>query len=183
MNFSKLSIIASILFISILTGCTGSSNVTTNTTTNAGNANVNVNANKPANGGLTTTTPTPEETKNQADTITPVYKAYCAAMEKKDEAAIRKIYSQETLKSFEADMKADGIKTLVEFLSTDKVTTKLCEVRNEQIQGDTAVAEIRAEGYPNGIKVKFIKENGEWKMTNQSPAFDDVKKTGNNPAK
>lgn len=181
MNFSKLSIIASFLFISILTACGGGSN--TNAPTNAVNSNIPANANKPANGGLTTTTPPKEETVNQADTITPVYKAYCAAMEKKDEAAIRKIYSQETLKSFEADMKADGIKTLVEFLSTDKVTTKLCEVRNEQIQGDTAIAEIRAEGYPNGIKVKFIKEGNEWKMTNQSPAFDDVKKTGNNPAK
>lgn len=180
MNFSKILIFSTILIIFTFSACTSS---TENTAVNQSNANVTANAVKNSNGGLTTTTPTPEETKNQAETITPVYKAYCAAMEKKDEAAVRKIYSQDTLKSFEADMKADGIKTLIEFLSTDKVTTKLCEVRNEQIQGDTAIAEVRAEGYPNGIKVKFIKENGEWKMTNQSPEFTRVKESANNPAK
>ena len=89
-------------------------------------------------------------------------------------------------------MKADNIKSLVKFLEDDKVSDKLCEVRNEQINGDTAVAEIRAESYPNGIKVVFVKENGEWKMTNKSPAIDSVKqsnpdsnaaKSNKNPAK
>lgn len=181
MNFSKILVFTIFSMILIFSGCGGTA--TENKVQNANTANTTANAPKNSNGGLTATTPTPEETKNQAETITPVYKAYCAAMEKKDEAAIRKIYSQETLKMFEADMKADGIKSLVEFLSTDKVTTKLCEVRNEQIQGETAIAEVRAEGYPNGIKIKFVKENGEWKMTNQSNAYDDVKKTGNNPVK
>jgi hypothetical protein len=66
-------------------------------------------------------------------------------------------------------MKAENIKTLVKFLEDDLVTAKLCEVRNEQITGDTATAEIRFETYPNGIKVLFKKENGEWKLTNQAP--------------
>lgn len=180
MNFSKLFIFTVLLTVLAFAGCGGTAE---NKAPNTNVANASANAPKTNSGALTTTTPTPEETANQAPTLTPVYKAYCTAMEKKDEAAVKKAYSQETLKSFEADMKEEGTKSLVEFLSTDKVTTKLCEVRNEQIQGDSAIAEIRAEGYPNGIKVKFVKENGEWKLTNQSPTFDDVKKTGNNPAK
>ena len=75
----------------------------------------------------------------------------------------------ETIKLFESQMKEDKIKTLVKFLETDEISGKICEVRNEQITGDTAVAEIRADPYPNGLKVVFVKENGEWKMTNKSP--------------
>lgn len=169
MNFNKILVFTFLLIIFTLAGCGGSvENKPANTTANSANT-INANAAKPANNALETTKTPEEKTVNQAETITPVYKAYCQAMEKKDEAAVRKIYSKDTLRSFEADMKEEGIKSLIEYLSTDKVTTKLCEVRNEQIQGDTAIAEVRAEGYPNGIKVKFIKEDGVWKMTNQSP--------------
>lgn len=128
--------------------------------------------NKPAvnnlNNPLETKTPAPEQTTNNAPTLTPAFKAYCDAMTKKDEAALRKVYSSETIRVFESQMKEDKIKTLTEFLETE-VPGKLCEVRNEQITGDTALAEIRTDPYPNGIKVIFVKENGEWKLTNKSP--------------
>jgi hypothetical protein len=102
-------------------------------------------------------------------------------MTKKDEAAIRKVYSQATLKSLEADMKAEKKTSLIEFLSEiDKVSNALCEVRNEKVEGETAVAEVRTESYPNGIKIKFVREGGEWKMTNESPSFEDVKKSAAN---
>ena len=45
---------------------------------------------------------------------------------------------------------------------------KLCDVRNEQITGETAVAEIRSDLYPIGLKIIFAKENSEWKMTNRN---------------
>jgi hypothetical protein len=135
-------------------------------TSNAANGNA---AKSNVNNPLGVTTPTPAQTTNNAPTLTPVYKAYCAAMVKRDEAALRKIYSRDTIKYFEGEMKADNIKTLTEFLSDDQVTNDLCEVRNEQINGDTAVAEIRSKGYPNGIKVVFVKEDNEWKLTNRSP--------------
>lgn len=99
-------------------------------------------------------------------------------MVKKDEAALRKIYSSETIKYFEAEMKEEKIKTLMEYLD-DKVSGNICEVRNEVITGDKAVAEIRADSYPNGIKIEFVKENGEWKMTNKSPVLDAVKANSN----
>ena len=144
----------------VLSGCGGPPAANSNT------------ANKPANianNPLETKTPAPDQTTNNAPTLTPVFKAYCEAKVKNDEAGLRKVYASETIKLFESQMKEDKIKTLVKFLETDEITGKICEVRNEQITGDTAVAEIRADPYPNGIKVVFVKENGEWKLTNKSP--------------
>lgn len=167
----QITVFLTIIFISILLfACDGSSPSTSNSS-KAGGSNTNVvNGNNP----LETTTPTPEQTVNAAPTLSPMFKAYCAAMDKKDEAAIRKLYSSDTLKSFEQQMKADGIKTLREFLENDKLGAK-CDIRNEQITGDTAVAEIRGDSYPNGLKAVFVKENGEWKITNRSPALDNMK--------
>jgi hypothetical protein len=157
----------------LATGCGSGAPANVNTT-NANSANTNItkaNTNSP----LTVTTPTPEQTTNNAPTLTPVYKAYCTAMEKNDEAALRKLYSQDTIKHLEEQMKEEGVKTLTKFLEDEKVTSQLCEVRNEKINGDTAVAEIIAAPYPKGNKVVFVKENGEWKLTNREPDFDAKK--------
>lgn len=148
---------------------------------NANAANINV-ARTNSNNPLAVTTPTPEQTTNNAPTLTPIYKAYCAAVAKKDEAAIRKMYSQDTIKNFEEQMKESDIKTLSKFLEDDGVTNELCEVRNEQITGETAIAEIRTTGYPNGNKIIFVKENGEWKMTNRD-ANAEAKIKSSNTAK
>lgn len=162
-NILTISLIVSALFAA---GC---GTPETNVNVNAANA-------RPANAAaantvnpLGETTPTPAQTTNNAPTLTPVYKAYCAAMVKKDEPALRTIYSKDTIRYFESEMKADGVKSLVEYLSEDQVTNELCEVRNEQINGNNAVAEIRSAGYPNGIRVVFVKEDGQWRLTNRSP--------------
>jgi hypothetical protein len=148
----------------------------------ANNAVANNAVGNNSNNVLQTTTSTPEATTNNAPTLTPVFKAYCDAMIQKNEAALRRIYSTDTIKHFEEQMKADNIKSLLKFLEDDQVG-KLCEVRNEQITGDSAVAEIRADSYPNGIKVVFVKENGEWKLTNRSPALDSVRSSNSNTAR
>lgn len=158
-----LSIIYASVILSI--ACGGGEPVNVNLT-NATTANANV-ARTNSNNPLAVTTPTPEQTTNNAPTLTPVYKAYCAAVVKKDEAAIRKMYSEDTIKNFEEQMKGTDIKTLSKFLEDDGVTNELCEARNEQITGETAIAEIRTTGYPNGNKIIFVKENGEWKLTNR----------------
>jgi hypothetical protein len=81
-------------------------------------------------------------------------------------------------------MKEEGVKSLVEFItSTDQVPDKPFEVRNEQVTSDTAIAEMRGGSYPNGIKIKFVRENGEWKLTNESPETDSVKQAANNASK
>ena len=143
-------------------------------TTNVINANANANANRPANANvnndpLRTEKTAPEATANNAPTLSPVYKSYCAAWEKKDEKALRSVYSSDTLRDFEQQMKDDNIRSLSEFLAEDNASTSLCEARNEKITGDTATAEVRTKGYPNGITVVFVKENGEWKLTNRRP--------------
>ncbi|MBA3600715.1 MAG: hypothetical protein H0W45_05645 [Acidobacteria bacterium] len=132
------------------------------------------NADNPLN-----TTKMPEAaTTNNAPTLAPVVQAYYAALKTKNDAALKKIYSQETLKSLEADMKSEKKTSLVEFITElEPVPDRPFEVRNEQIQGDTAIAEMRGGSYPNGIKIKFVRENGEWKLTNESPEIQSVKQS------
>jgi hypothetical protein len=119
----------------------------------------------------------PEEAKsNDAPSLTPVLQAYYDALKKKDEAGLRKVYSQEALKELEADMKSEGQKTLVEYIgSSEPAGDKPFEVRNEKIEGDTAIAEIKGGNYATWIKWKFVKENGEWKL---APPKENLKLLG-----
>ena len=144
---------------------------------NSGNGNAAANN---SNDPLATTKPAKEATTNNAPTLTPVFKAYCDAWVKNDEAALRKVYSSDTIKLFEAQMKEEKAKSLIKFLEADKISGTPCEVTNEDIKGDTAIANIISNVYPNGIKVVFVKENGQWKITNRSPALDAVKPTTTN---
>lgn len=157
------------LFCISLFGCGGAAN-----SNNAAANVVKTNTNNP----LETTKAPAEQTINDAPTLGPVFKVYCTALRNKDEAAIRKIYSQDTIKFFESQMKAEKVTKLLKYLENDKVD-KICEARNEQITGDKGVAEIRADWVPNGIKIVFVKENGEWKMTNKSPDLDNMKSSAN----
>ena len=146
------------------TGC-GSETVVNTNTANSNTSNVaKANSNSP----VAVTTPTPDSVTNNAPTLTPVYKAYCAAVVKKDDEAIKKFFDAETLKSFDQSMKDDGIKRISEYV--DKVTNEVCEVSNERIKGDKAVAKVKTVSYPNGFEVLFLKENGEWKMSSLDPA-------------
>ena len=168
-----------LLFLTVfLIGCgiSENSNMAVNTKPSAANVITN-NADNPLN-----TTKTPEAaTTNNASTIAPVVQAYYAALKSKNDAALKKIYSQETLKSLEADMKAEKKTSLSAFITElEPVPDRPFEVRNEQIQGDTAIAEMRGGSYPNGIKIKFVRENGEWKMTNESPEIQSVKQSASN---
>ena len=172
---NKYLAIIFILSLSVfIAACGGVAN--TPGTNNANTTAANGNTTNP----LDTKKATPETTTNNAPTLTPLYKAYCEARVKKDEAALRKIFSSDTIKYFESEMKAEKIKTLSAYLEDEQISTDLCEVRNEQINGDTAVAEVRIKAYPNGTKFVFVKENGEWKMTDKSPSIDSVKQSAAN---
>ena len=154
-------------------GCGGGSNTTSN---NSVTTNGNV-SNSNTGGTLAVNTPTPAALTNNAPTLTPVMKAYCDAMNKKDEAALRKIYSSDTLANFQKQMKEQKVPTLIKFLEDDKVGGT-CELTNEQINGDTATARFTSETYKApGLPVVFVKENGEWKLTNKSPDIDSMKKS------
>lgn len=160
--------------IFMLVGCSGSSDKPANATnTTAANSAANA---------VATEKKESEATTNNAPTLEPVVKAYCEAWEKNDEAALRKLFSKDTLKSFDEGMKADKEKSLLKYLEDDRITGKPCEVRNEDIKGDEAVAEFKASKYPNGIKIVFVKEDGEWKWTTRSPSVDSVAKPASNTA-
>ena len=170
-NFILLSLFILLTFA----GCT--STETTENTTDAVNA-----VNKPVNADANTTSSTtnapaintvstpPPTTVNQAETLMPVVRAYCEAIRKKDDAGLKKVLSAETFNTLERDAKDDGKSSVAEFLnSIEDVGTKPCGTRNEQINGNTAIAEVTTESMPNGARIKFVKENGDWKMTNESP--------------
>lgn len=158
-----------VLAIAVVVSACGGPSETTVTNTPGTNANTNRAANANRVDPIAAQTATPEATTNNAPTLNPVYKAYCAAWEKKDEKALRAVYSSDTIKDFEQQMKEDGVRSLSEFLAEDNASSSLCEARNEKITGETATAEVRTKGYPNGITVVFVKENGEWKLTNRRP--------------
>lgn len=173
MTFNKFLIVFT-AFTLFLTACGGDKpapNATTNTNT-VTPTNSNSNTAPSSNSPIATTTATPATITNSADTIKPVVLAYYEALKTKNDAALKKVYSQATLASLEKDAKEEGKKSLIEFITElEPVPDQPFEVRNEQINGDVAIAEMRGGSYPNGIKIKFVKENGEWKMTNESPEF------------
>lgn len=170
MRSQLIILLTVVLFAVAMSACGGAAPAnSSNAAVNAANA-LKANTNNP----LETTKSAAEQTLNDAPTLAPVFKAYCAAIKGKNEVAIRKVYSQDTIKFFEDQMKKDKVPTLLKYLENDKVD-KTCEARNEQITGDKGVAEVKADSYPNGIKVVFVKENGEWKMTNKSPEIDNMK--------
>lgn len=178
--FARVILFSAIAAGSIaISACGGSGGNTAvsnaNSNASASNANTDPLATKPMSG---------TEVVNDAPTLTPLIKAYCDAKIKNDEAALRKIFTSDTLRNFEEQMKDEDIKTLVEFLQDEKVSDKRCEVKNEKIMGDAAVARIFIDSYPNGSpEIYFEKENGEWKMTNKSPSFEAKKAANANAAK
>lgn len=165
----SLSVSILLLTVLALTNCGGSKP----------DAGTPENASTPANAAKDPLASVPaadkEPTKNSADTVAPVLKAYCDALTRKDEAALRAVYSSGSLASLDARMKKENYKSLVEMFEMDQISNKLCEIRNESINGDVAIAELRTQGAPNGIKVKLVKEGGTWKLTNESPELDAVK--------
>ncbi len=176
MRFQILIFCTILIFSIILTGCPGEQ-PKPNTNSNANQTTVN----DPNKTTALNTSKTPiAETTNEAPTLTPAFKSYCDAMTKKDEAALRKVFSAATLKSLEADMKDNNEKSLLKFLEAEQVSNELCQVRNEKIEGDVGTAEVKTKGMPNGVRIKFVKENGEWKVTNEIPDLESVKKAAEN---
>jgi Domain of unknown function (DUF4878) len=165
--------------LAISTAAFGCGEAGTTNTANTNSANTNT-AKANANSPVAVNKAAPAQTTNNAPTLTPVFLAYCVAMENKDEPGIRKVYSKDTLEDFAVKMKDDGSKSLVDYLSTDRVSTKLCTIRNEVITGDTATAIVTTEGMPNGETIVFAKEGNEWKLTNKAPSLDSVKQAAPN---
>ena len=166
---TNIILVFALAFLSIgLSACGGPSSTPNSNASNTAKTN--------STDPLATNKAAAEQVTNNAPTLAPVYKAYCEAWVKNDEAALKKVYSADTLKQFEEEMKQEKSKGLLKLLSSDRVSGNPCEARNEKITGDNATATIISNKYPNGIQVVFVKEGGEWKMTNKSAALDAVTK-------
>ena len=165
----QITILTLIFALTILFAACGGEpapNATNVNTANAANAAGN------ANNPLAATTPTPEQTTNNAPTFAPIVGAYYDAVKKKDDAGIRKVLSAAHVKQLEADMKEEKHTSLAAYLNSIEDLTTPVQVRNEQISGDKGTAELKGGAYLNWTKFPFVKENGEWKISNN---FEDVK--------
>jgi hypothetical protein len=164
------------------TAC-GNNNEAPKTNANTNNKNVPTGNVPNANGTSVTNTPQPAPTAkveapklNDAQTLASVVTAYGEALKTKNDAALRKVLSASTVQGWEKEMKSEGKTKLAEYIaSSEYVEGKPYEVRNEEVKGDEAVAEIKGGSFGVWSKIKFVKENGEWKMTDESPEFDGVK--------
>src|SRR5215203_4647213 len=112
MRFQILIFCKILIFFILLTGCPGGEQPKPNA--NSSNAQTNMNSNKGSN--LATSKTPVETTTNEAPMLKPFFTAYCDAMTRKDDAALRKVYAASTLKTFEADMKAENEKSLSKYL-------------------------------------------------------------------
>ena len=177
MRFQITFLTAILTFSVLLTACPGPEVPNANTN----QVNVNANATKANLTSPINTTKTPEAaTTNAAPTLTPVVKAYYDALKKKDDAALKKVMTQEFIKSLEADMKGEGGKSLAAYAGELEDLKANIEVRNEKIEGDKAIAELKGGTYVNWTPFEFAKENGEWKFTGKSPDVSNVKKSVSN---
>lgn len=153
-------------------GC-GSSEPTANTErSDLKNAAI-TNAN--AGGSLETTKKEVASTTNEAPTLGPVVRSYYQALRDNDDAALKNVLSSAMVRSIETDMKEEKKTGLAAFLAeTDQIPEKPVEVRNEKVEGDKGLAEIRGGVYANWTAIAFVKEGGAWKMSNESPDLQSV---------
>lgn len=167
------------IYISILTCILAALFVACGGTPNTNNTNGNV-ASVNANNPLGTTKAPETETINNAPTLGPVVQAYYDALKKKNDAAVREVMSADFLKRTEEDMKTEKRKDLTGFLAEyDTIPDKPLEVRNEKIEGEKGVADLRGGAYKTWTAFAFVKEGGKWKLTGGSPAIDSVKQQAN----
>lgn len=156
----------------LMIGC-GGAPVPNANSTNSANSNT---VNGTVNAGITTTKKDKGPTTNDAPTLGPIVRTYYEALKKKDDALLKTVLSQALLKQLEGDMKAENKAGLAAYASeTDQVPEKEIEVRNEKIDGDKGVAELKGGSYLDWSKIGFVKEGGKWKMSNESPEIQDVK--------
>lgn len=138
---------------------------------NSGNSNTTAAANSP----VETTKKPVAETTNSAPTLGPVVQAYYDALKKKDDAALMNVLSAAFVKSVQADMKAEKKTGMAAYLAEyDTIPDKPVEVRNEKIEGDKAVAELKGGAYLNWTAFSFVNEGGKWKFTGGSPEIQGV---------
>ena len=157
-----------------LTACGGTPMTNANISNKTNTINGNV-AQTDINSPVATNKKPEVATANNAPTIGPVVQAYYDALKKKDDAALKNVLSAGYIKSVQADMKKEKQATMAAFLAQyEIIPDKPVEVRNEKIEGDKAIAELKGGAFINWTAFVFIKENGSWKFTGGSPETQSV---------
>ena len=163
-----------IALFALLTGCGGSP---------VANGLPNANA-KPANGApasnsndaMVPVKKVDAPTTNNAPTISPVVAAYYEALKTKNDAALKAVLTDEVIRSIMADMEEENRTDFAAFVAEYETMPKTpVEVRNEQITGNKAVAEIKGGTYANWTPMVFVNDGGKWKWTGDSPDTDALK--------
>lgn len=164
----KLTAFLLLTFASIvMTACGGSESDSNTSNANSKPQAANTAA---ANTGLEGSKTPAAATANDAPTLAPVVHAYYDALKKKDATGAKKVMSQGFVQSAEKEMQEEGDKDLVVYLTKfDKLPENRMEVRNEQISGNRATAELKGGSYTDWVKITFINEGGAWKITNEIP--------------
>jgi hypothetical protein len=163
------------VIISLTVACGGGSPANSeNSNSNSGNASTENHAPMPI--------PHHDEaTENNAPTLAPVVQQFYDALRDKDETKLKETITAKFEKTLEDDMKSQNEKNLAAFVAkTDYRPGQVIEVRNEKIQGDKAVAQLKGGAYINWTAFEFAKENGKWKFTGGSPEIDNVPPANSN---
>ncbi|HXG83318.1 MAG TPA: hypothetical protein VNI84_04740 [Pyrinomonadaceae bacterium] len=178
MRFSIIFFTTIFVFSLLLNGC--ASDTPTNSA-NANSANRTANAASANSDNPLATVKAPETAMtNNAPTLAPVVQNYYSALQKKDEAGTRKSLSQSAIKYWQDEMKSQKMPSLLAILEdNESPVEEKREIRNEKIEGETAVAEIKGGSLGVWTKTKFVRENGEWKFASpaESLSLQDIPRT------
>ncbi|MBA2620110.1 MAG: hypothetical protein H0U87_02805 [Acidobacteria bacterium] len=186
MRFQIIFFAAIFTFAMIFSGCGASQAPTNSANANTSNKAANINVSGNSNNPLATTKAPEAATTNNAPTLAPVVQNFYAALQKKDEAGAKKFLSQAALAYWQTEMKSQEIPTLLAVLEdNESPVEEKREVRNEKIEGDAATAEMKGGSLGNWAKIKFLRENGEWKFASpkESLSLQDIERTDSNTAK
>lgn len=100
---------------------------------------------------------------------TGVLRKYVEASQKNDVETLKQTLSSGTMRMFEESARKQNM-TLEESLARNSgspAARQMPEMRNENIEGDTATVEVKNGATPDYDKIPLVKENGQWKI-----AFD-----------
>jgi hypothetical protein len=162
------------VMISLMMACGGGESANSNSNVNGANSTASNHAPMPI-------PKNDEETFNNAPTLAPVVQQFYDALRDKDEAKLKETLTAKFEKTLEDDMKSQNEKNLAAFVAkTDYRPGQVIEVRNEKIQGDKGVAELKGGAYKNWTAFDFAKENGKWRFTGGSPEIDNVPQANTN---
>lgn len=171
-------LLSTLIFTLLFAGCTSTPEPNATNTKPANTNTASTNSNSPiANNKRPETA-----TTNTAPTITPIVTGFYEALQKKDEAGVKKYLSAAALKYWEDEAKLEKKNWLAYISEYEDPINEKREVRNETIEGNTAIAEIKGGSLGVWTKFKFVQENGEWKYASQAESMklEDIKSPSSN---